>query len=207
MRRSMQVSRVETPRIGIWSFLRHWKLVIGHLFLLLTLAIPAHAASPDALILYDSNSPSPWIGPLHGKMLANLLGHFPLSSKLEPVEQYRAGQIANHRVAFYFGTAFNNQLPRTFLQDALSATSTICWFKYNLWQVSSAAAYSNQFRIKFGFRFDYMADAAQRVVRYKGEEFFKDPAEIELGHTTILKPRKAHAVAMAGIAGGVDSFP
>lgn len=173
--------------------------------LFLAVSVAASTASTNVLVLYDSSGAS--VGQLHAMMLANLLGHFQLGYRLRPIEEYKSGQLASHPAVFYFGTVFNQPLPPAFLQDALAATNPVCWFKYNLWQLSSAAAYSNQFRSRFGFRFDYMDDSALRVVRYKGEEFGKDPTEIELGHTTILKPMKARAIAMAGIPGGVDSFP
>src|SRR5207244_9420360 len=79
-----------------------------------------HAASTKALILYDSKGTSSWVGSLHGKMLGNLLGHFQLGYKLETVEQYRAGEIANHRAVFYLGTVFNNPLPHYFITDVFT---------------------------------------------------------------------------------------
>ena len=46
----------------------------------------APASSEWALIFYDSSGVYGWIGGVHARMLANLLGHFQLDYRIVPVE-------------------------------------------------------------------------------------------------------------------------
>src|SRR5258706_10290618 len=45
------------------------------------------------LILHDSSGPFGWIGGIHARMLANLIGHFDLPYQIVPVECYQPGAI------------------------------------------------------------------------------------------------------------------
>src|SRR5688572_946088 len=136
-------------------FRRLWQVLV--IFALANLS--ALGQQQQVLILHDGNSPSAWIGAMHAKMLANLLRHFQLGSEIATVNDYQRGAVSNYRATFYLGTVYNNPLPSRFLQDTLSTTNPVCWFKYNLWQLSSAPAYSNQFKARFGFQFNYMDDS------------------------------------------------
>src|SRR5438034_3742837 len=123
------------------------------------------------LILHDSSGPFGWIGGLHARMLANLLGHFDLPLRIMPVESYPAGAIGQARAVFYIGSTYDNALPAAFKQEALSTTKPVCWFKYNLWQISGGTP--SLFETKNGFRFDYLDPAGYGVVSYKGQQFSK----------------------------------
>jgi uncharacterized protein YdaL len=153
--------------------------------------------SETVLILYDSSGPYGWIGEVHGRLLSNLLGHFPFFYEIVPVESYRAGDLGHYRACFYIGSVFNNPLPGAFLQDALDSTKPFCWFKYNLWQLDDASGLGPQFESKFGFRFEYMDTPASSTITYKGESFSKNPLDSELGLTTILNAGSASAPALA----------
>ena len=62
------------------------------------LAAPALAAPTNSvLILYDSSGTYGWIGGIHAKLLANLMGHFDLPYQLKPVESYAAGDANTAR--------------------------------------------------------------------------------------------------------------
>jgi len=140
-------------------------------------------------------------------MLANLLGHFDLDYTIEPVESYRGDSIRDSRATFYFGSVFDNPLPRAFLQDVLAAEGPVCWFKYNLWQVGREAAFSSQFEIRTGFRFEFMDSSDYERVNYKGETFSRSPLDAELGVTTILDPGLAAAPALACQPSGSNCIP
>jgi uncharacterized protein YdaL len=150
-----------------------------------------------ALILYDSSGPDGWIGGLHARMLANLLGHFQLSYSIEPVEDYRRGSIGDSRATFYVGSVFDNPLPRAFLQDAMAAEGPVCWFKYNLWQLGRDTAFGSEFETRTGFRFEFMDSSGYELINYKGETFTKNQLDAELGVATILDSDLAAAPALA----------
>ena len=96
--------------------------------------------SGAVLILHDASGPYGWIGGLHARMMANLLGHFKLSYRIVPVESYRAGDVKNAIATFYLGTTYDNPLPPALLRDTRNTSRPMCWFKYNLWQLASAPA-------------------------------------------------------------------
>src|SRR5437762_8514212 len=157
----------------------------------------APASSEWALTFYDSSGVYGWIGGVHARMLANLLGHFQLDYRIVPVESYRPGSIAHARATFYFGTAFDNPLPASFLHDVMSTDKPVCWFRYNLWQIGRDSIFGSQFERRTGFRFDFMDLSGYELIRYKGETFGKNPLDAELGRATILDPSLAVAPAVA----------
>jgi uncharacterized protein YdaL len=170
-----------------------------------TLAASAGAGRTDSvpepadtlLILHDSGGSFGWMGRLYATMLANLLGHFPLPSRIEPVETYQAGDVDRHRGTFYFGTVFDSPLPAVFLRDVMATSRPVCWFKYNLWQLSGAAASGAEFEAQFGFRFEFLDGSGFTNVAYKGETFSRHPLDPELGRVTVLDPARATAPATA----------
>ena len=97
---------------------------------------PAPAPAPAALILYDSSGTYGWIGAVHARNLASLLGHFPYTYTILPVENYTAGQLNNFTAAFYLGTVYDNPLPAAFRSDVMTSTKPLVWFGYNLWEVA-----------------------------------------------------------------------
>ncbi|MCW0072897.1 DUF2334 domain-containing protein, partial [Burkholderia pseudomallei] len=52
---------------------------------------------------------------------------------------------------FYIGDYYNNPIPAAFMSDVMTATKTVVWFKYNLWQLAWNTAYT--FNQTFGFSF------------------------------------------------------
>jgi len=158
---------------------------------------PQSTPSNTVLILYDSSGSYGWIGGIHARMLANLLGHFQLNYRLMPVEAYRPGSTGAARATFYLGTVFNNPLPASFLRDVLSTDKPVCWFKYNLWQVARDSSFGSPFENQTGFRFEFMDSSGYEAISYKGETFDKNPLDAELGRTTILNAGLAAAPAYA----------
>jgi uncharacterized protein YdaL len=113
---------------------------------------PAQTGAPGSvLIVYDSSGQYGWIGGLHARMLANLLGHFDLPYVISPVESYHAGDMNAARATFYLGTVYDNPLPAEFKADVMTTTNTLCWFRYNLWQVAGT-----NFTAKFGYQFNWL---------------------------------------------------
>src|SRR4051812_18824700 len=70
---------------------------------------PALAAKPPvtsdmALILYDSAGAYGWIGQVHARLLAILLGLFPSASQIAQVETYQGGDLGAYKAGFYMGS-------------------------------------------------------------------------------------------------------
>ena len=168
---------------------------------------PKPAQSRTVLILYDSTGPYGWIGAIHARMLANLLGHFELGCRILPVEAYRTGDIGFSRATFYFGSVFDNPLPAAFLRDVMTTDRPVCWFKYNLWQIVRSSPFGALFESKTGFRFEFMDSLGYDTVTYKDTLFSKNPLDAELGRTTILDPRIAVAPALACGPSSSDCIP
>ena len=147
------------------------------------------------LILHDSAGPFGWIGDVHARMLANLVGHFDLPCLVTPVESYRAGSIQQARAVFYLGITYNNALPQAFLEEISASSKPVCWLKYNLWELG--AGDGSAFAAQHGFRFDYLDLSGYETVRYQGEALDKNQLDPELGRTTILNPGLAAAAAWA----------
>jgi uncharacterized protein YdaL len=180
------------------------KTTIGFVLALIALPGPSCSgvASPPnstntVLILHDSSGDFGWLGELNAILLGNLLGHFPLSWQKAAVEDYRSGDIDEFRMVFYLGTTFDHALPPAFLEDVMTTSKVVCWMKYNLWQLGDATSYGAAFRSRFGFRFDFMDSSGFTNVAYKGETFWRHPADPELGRAAILNTNIAVAPALA----------
>ncbi|NPT39792.1 DUF2334 domain-containing protein [Paraburkholderia sp. 1N] len=113
----------------------------------------AQATTASTLILYDNpaNDPYSKLGLMYAIMLRNLLGHFNATVKIVPVQNYTSGMIASNTATFYIGDYYNNPLPAAFMNDVMTATKTVVWFKYNLWQIAWNTSYT--FNQTFGFSF------------------------------------------------------
>ncbi len=171
---------------------------------------------PKALVLYDAPSGTEWdkLGYAYAIMMRNLLGHFAADVDLVPVQQYTAGSVENYTATFYLGAAYDHQLPPAFLNDAVTTTKTVVWFKYNLWQLAWNPAYN--FTATKGINFAGLRGLSAQpspsdpappffdTVKYKGLDFVKfyqydavrnvvssDP---DIGWVTIADATKAQQV-------------
>jgi uncharacterized protein YdaL len=163
---------------------------------------PPGKRSGRVLILHDASGEFGWIGGLHSRMLANLIGHFDLRAQVMPVESYQAGDMNSARAVFYLGSADNHPLPSAFKEDVIARSGPVCWFKYNLWQVGGPA-----FEARHGFRFDHLDQSGYPAVRYKGQTFHKNQLDPELGRTTILNSSRASIISLACREEAVDCLP
>ncbi len=119
------------------------------------------ATATNVLILYDAppNDPYTNLDLAYAIMLRNLLGHWSTNVSLVPVQNYVAGSVQANQVTFYLGNYYNNTVPAAFLKDVMSTTSTVVWFKYNLWELAwDTVNYANPtFTQKFGIAFNGVA--------------------------------------------------
>ena len=171
---------------------------------------------PKVQVLYDAPTGSEWdkLGFAYAIMMRNLLGHFNAQVDLVPVQQYVAGNTEKYNATFYLGAAYDHQLPAAFLNDAVTTTKPMVWFKYNIWQLAWNPTYNMTASKGFGFNGLRGLNAAPSssnpnpgffdTVKYKGLDFVKyyqydagrnvantDP---DIGWVNITDPVKATAV-------------
>jgi uncharacterized protein YdaL len=79
----------------------------------------------------------------------------------------------------------------------MASRKPVCWFKYNLWNLSTGSPYAMQFEAQFGFRFEFMDQSGFTNINYKTETLAKYPADPEIGRTTIVNSSRARAPASA----------
>lgn len=157
---------------------------------------------------------------------------------LFPVDQYNFEDpttknkinINNYDATFYLGSYYDNLNPndaynaqdptrqaskKAFLDDVMTTTKTVVWFKYNLWQLAWDGTYNPTFGAKFGFSFRQLlglnapptatntAPGFYDTVAYKGQSLtkyynynpgtnivFSDP---EIGQIDIIDSTKLNA--------------
>jgi uncharacterized protein YdaL len=194
--------------------IKRWFFVIALWFAAASVPAQTGSANP-VLILYDSgtntaNAQYGWIGNIHAKFLANLLGHFDLNYTIEPVENYQAGQIASAPATFYLGLIYDNPLPAAFTNDVTTTTNPVCWIKYNLWQVSGNIYFPQPLDSRIGFRFISLDESGYTNIVYKGITLQKHPLDPELGLVSILDTNLASSPAVAwrtNADGSTSSMP
>lgn len=86
-----------------------------------------------ACIFFEEGSAQDYVGPIHARMLENLLGAFPAWKPLRfNISTYRKGDIDVCEAAFYLGSNFNVITPPEFMRDAaiFSTTKHLVWMNY-----------------------------------------------------------------------------
>lgn len=149
----------------------------------------SYAASKKALVLYDSQGDTFWMGKLYAQHMANLLSHFGWETGMKPVEQYVAGDTELNNATFYFGIYYNNPLPEAFKSDAITTTKPLMWCGYNLWQVAWTPdwmGWNPDFENKYGFRFNYLdGSVVHDTVMYKGTALTKETFDPVVSYVSV----------------------
>jgi uncharacterized protein YdaL len=162
-------------------------------------AIPAVSASPpvipssDVLIIHDSLPgplPPGWVD---GNNILDLLGHFGLRGTLQPIENYRAGDLSRFRFVIVLGIDERQvSYPQDFLSDIRNTRLPVFWIANHMDELLK----DQQFMVQLGFR---MADspllAGFQSVIYKGQSLIKgEPSLLPL---EILDPSRVQVLATA----------
>jgi uncharacterized protein YdaL len=138
------------------------------------------AGAATTLVLYDSTDTWGWLGELYAIGGGNLATHFGTVTA-EPVVDYVAGQVNNYTATIYIGSTYNEPIPQSFLNDALSTTKPMMWVGDNIWQLTGASgsAADTAFMAKYGWdpatSFFDTADTIASV-SYKGQTFSRNTA-------------------------------
>jgi uncharacterized protein YdaL len=138
------------------------------------------AGAATTLVLYDSTDTWGWLGELYAIGGGNLATHFGTVTA-EPVVDYVAGQVNNYTATIYIGSTYNEPIPQSFLNDALSTAKPMMWVGDNIWQLTgtSGSAADTAFMAKYGWdpatSFFDTADTIASV-SYKGQTFTRNTA-------------------------------
>ena len=122
-----------------------------------------------ALILYDED-PQEDLGSLYSVILANLLGHFNVDYKIEPVTAYADGQIQGFDYIFYIGSVKDAYIPKSFFDELYKSGKTVVWFQDNLNQLQGNADFD--FLKRFGFCFTRSIDSPELAKNQNPPNFF-----------------------------------
>jgi uncharacterized protein YdaL len=171
-------------------------------------AVPAVFASPpvtpsfDVLIIHDS-LPGPLSpGWIDGNNVLDLLGHFGLHGMLQPIENYRSGDLCRFRFVVVL-SADKRQVsyPEDFLSDIRNTRLPIFWIANHLNDLLKDQRFSNN----LGFRMvDSPPLAGLQSISYKTQLLTK--GESLLFPLEILDPSKVQVLA-AAVSGDGSSMP
>lgn len=99
------------------------------------------APTKTACVYYDEFDENDYIGPIHARLLQNLLGAFPRwKTDLRPVMDYRAGALGDCDVAFYIASHFYLEPPAAFYADAAAFAheKNMVWIGFKLEKFAQA---------------------------------------------------------------------
>jgi uncharacterized protein YdaL len=135
------------------------------------------SGSATTLVVYDSTGAYGYLGELYAENAGNLASHFGKVTA-EPVIDYQAGQVNNYTATIYLGSTYNEPIPATFLNDALSTTKPVLWAGDNIWQLSGTGAADTAFQAKYGWDpstsyFDSVDTVSS--VTYNGQTLTRNP--------------------------------
>lgn len=177
------------------------------LILLLLLGAAAEAApAPRALLLYDGRTDLRAEGPLSARYIANLLGHFNVSSEARPISAYRKGDTEQYAYVFFAGFDSKTKLPQIFLDDVGRTETNVVWLGRHIDQLVGRSPNGKNAE-RFGFNFIDYDDGFEAVV-YHNQRLPKgqDPSgnqDDNLNLVGILDARRVRVHATAVDSSGV----
>lgn len=158
----------------------------------------AWAQTPEIAIFYDGPQPTLAEGYLDATQIANLLGHFGLRGKIEPLANYQKGQLAAFRATFFVGTVKGTHFPAGFLDEVRASGNTFCWLGRHIGNLVDTR--ENQRRLGFSY-VDYRDDLEFKQVLYKGVTLPKEDPELNI--VQILGAASVQVLATARNTEGV----
>jgi hypothetical protein len=144
-------------------------------------------------IFYDGPDLPLAEGYLGAHYIKNLLGHFGLRGELIRIEEYRPGQLARYRAAFYNGTVAKTKLPTAFVQDVRSFHHPFCWLGEQIDRLLAGVDAQHQ----LGFHdVAYQRNGRFWQVEYKGVMFPRDNLNFNIVELTKDTPAEVWATAI-----------
>ena len=157
------------------------------------IALPPVIPAADVLIVHDSLPgplPPGWID---GNNVLDLLGHFGLKGTLQPIENYRSGDIARFRFVTVLGIDERKMsYPQDFLSDIRNARIPVFWIANHVEELMKDL----QFAESLGFKLsESVPMLGFQSVSYKGRLLIK--GEPVLFPIEIQNPSKVQVLATA----------
>lgn len=163
--------------------------------LIIALLFPAISYATECVqVFYDRGPNDYWIGHANAIFMQNLLGHFPhLQQIVEPIENYKKGDLNRCKANIYIGTHFQAVIPEVFHTDYMETNKNVAWLGYNIWRKPELL------QKIFNYRYDNLTTLDTTIldqsakptyfkwIDYKGERFKK------FGEWSVTKPRIFHA--------------
>ncbi|AZZ35311.1 hypothetical protein CIK05_00335 [Bdellovibrio sp. qaytius] len=158
----------------------NFKKIIKYFILIIMFPVITQAATECVQIFYDRGPQDYWIGHANAVFMQNLLGHFPhLQQVVEPIENYKKGDIERCKASVYIGTHFMSVIPEDFHTDYINTKKNVAWLGYNIWRNPEVL------QKVFNYRYDKLTtlDTTRldqsakptyfKWIYYKGERFKK----------------------------------
>ncbi len=164
------------------------------LLALFLLGVPSHLyASPKALLLFDGKADATNDGFLGARYAANLLGHFDVQYKVQPLDGYRRGSLAPYDLVFFTPGNVRPNFPAGFLDEVAGRKGTTVWLGRHIGDLLSGPRAAG-----FGFRYvDYLDDEEFRSVVYRNVRLPKGDPDLNLTEVTDGNRVRVHAVAQS----------
>ncbi len=143
---------------------------------------PARAEEPKkVLIVVEGKTSLTNFAIGDGRQLANLLGHFNVTSSVMGVDEYTAGRMQGFQQVFYIGFHAKNAVPRVFLDDVMGGTVPVMWIHTGMAEFSA----SHDLKKRFGFTVTHLdSSGAYTVVERGTERFTKTEPMLEVVNVT-----------------------
>jgi len=177
-------------------------LALGECFSAVSPVTPAMAPPPqaipstDVLIIHNSlPGPLP-SGIIDGNTILDLLGHFDLKGTVQPVENYRSGDIQRFRYVIVLGTDERRMhFPQDFLADIRLSRIPVFWIANHVDELMNDRSYAEHLGFKLA---DMHRQDGFQSVYYKGQVLTKgepslialdiiDPSRVQVPATAIRK--------------------
>jgi uncharacterized protein YdaL len=155
---------------------------------------PAPAGAAAVAIIYDGADLPVAHGYLAAHYIKNLLGHFGLRGELIRLADYRLGQLAHYRTAFYVGTVQTTHLPTGLLKDIKSSRQPFCWLGLHIDQLLA----DPEAQSRLGLRYSgYAGNGTAWRVRYKDTLLPSDNFDLSLVEPVKGSQAEVRAVAVS----------
>ena len=150
---------------------------LSFLVLCLTLPVLAQEKPKTVLVVVEGNSSLKNQAIGMGRQLAELLGHFDVTTTIEGVTDYTPHQMANFDFTFYVGFHNQNQVPTKFTDDVLRNDKRVIWLATGMAEFCAHPGVAK----KLGFSATKIDSTSNfNLIRYHGKTFTKREPSITL---------------------------
>ncbi|MFI5251297.1 MAG: DUF2334 domain-containing protein [Bacteroidota bacterium] len=183
----------------VYTFIVYMRRISSSLLLLLLLipgwkdlSLAYQSPAKHVLILYEGADIATNYARGDARELAQLLGHFTVDYRLEPIQSYKSGDVNNFDRIFIIGFSKKFDPPDRMMRDLFSTSTDVIWLN------TGFDRYCQKFDIvgKYGFKFsDFDTVSNFSIVHAGGRVYTK--GEPNLNIITINTPSKVEVLGTA----------